>query len=130
LLLRKSVKGITFFGEGLSYISWICCRQYDIVGRRGVSWVRLLKVLSLNKRITLLFFDTVKIANMYVFWTEKPFTVFMINVLDRRLLLSRFILLYYFTELVFLCTLLAAVNYELITVFNIHTKKSTIYIMH
>jgi hypothetical protein len=40
------VKGITFLGGGLSYISWLCCRHYNIVGRRGVSWACSLKVLS------------------------------------------------------------------------------------
>jgi hypothetical protein len=37
-------------GGGLSYISWIhvCCCQYDIVGRCGISWACSLKVLSLN----------------------------------------------------------------------------------
>jgi hypothetical protein len=47
MLLRKICQGDNFLGGGFIYISWVCCRQYGIVGRRGVSWACSLKVRSL-----------------------------------------------------------------------------------
>jgi hypothetical protein len=51
LLLRKICQGDNFLGGWLSYISWIYCCQYDIVGRHGVSWACSLKVLSFDLKI-------------------------------------------------------------------------------